>query len=366
MMKLIGAGVSFAIAADAMGYAVKGFVSLQAWPTSSEIVEEYANTDVKRIEHAATQIRIRQIKEGIQQFCIPEGAVVEIQSLPKFEVVGRGKIDKEGRFEVALPSKDSIWRAYCKYEREEFGRTVLYVGASRIYKKRNFGYYEANIVLMRTYTSVEGRCVNKDGVPVKDVKVLVHPITLRETESQNEILWSTQIAVTGADGKWRVDGLISPPIDYLSSYICNAKLWHNIEFLHCPMELKIEIWRALPYRREVQLTIPNITDGNRRAAEKAIEISERRLGKKYDLSNRIMNFPVSTNNVIYVPDIVLPDKKQQVKDLYVSEIHFHKTEALPVLLFGDSVGCFDDLCLLSRLANTCVPSTWFYPFCHAQ
>ena len=85
MMKLIGAGVSFAIAADAMGYAVKGFVSLQAWPTSSEIVEEYANTDVKRIEHAATQIRIRQIKEGIQQFCIPEGAVVEIQSLPKFK-----------------------------------------------------------------------------------------------------------------------------------------------------------------------------------------------------------------------------------------------------------------------------------------
>ena len=39
MVKLIGAGVSFAIAADAMGYAVKGFVSLQAWPTSSEIVE---------------------------------------------------------------------------------------------------------------------------------------------------------------------------------------------------------------------------------------------------------------------------------------------------------------------------------------
>jgi hypothetical protein len=159
---------------------------------------------------------------------------------------------------------------------------------------------------MRTYTSVEGRCVNKDGVPVKDVKVLVHPITLRETESQNEILWSTQIAVTGADGKWRVDGLISPPIDYLSSYIRNAKLWHSIEFLHCPMELKIEIWRALPYRREVQLTIPNITDGNRRAAEKAIEISEHRTGRKYDRSNQIMNFPVSTNNVIYVPDIVLP------------------------------------------------------------
>ena len=80
------------------------------------------------------------------------------------------------------------------------------------------------------------------------------------------------------------------------------------------MELKIEIWRALPYRREVQLTIPNITDGNRRAAEKAIEISERRLGKKYDLSNRIMNFPISTNNVIYVGDIVLPDKKQQGKN----------------------------------------------------
>ena len=305
-LKRIAAVAILAVAANAEGVVIKGSVSLHAWPTGTEIVEEYAKSDVRNIERAAMQIRMRQNKQGIRIISIPVGATVEIQTLPDLKVVGRGKVNEVGKFTIEAPPKDSEWRAYCKIEREEFGKTVLYVGSSRTYKKRDVPYYEANIILKRTYALVEGRCLNKDGTPAKDIYVLIYPITQNETESENDRLWSTRVAVTDATGRWRADGIDSPAIDCLIPYICDTSLWRNVDFLQCPMALGIEVWRAVPYRRVAESGVANITDENHRAAEKAIAIYESRSGRKYNRLNPMKDFPVSTNNVIYVPDIVLP------------------------------------------------------------
>lgn len=294
------------IAVNGKGDIVMGRVSLLSWPTGMEIVEEFANSDARSLERAAMQIRIRQDKQGIHVTSIPVGAEVEIQTLPGLQVVGRGKVNKEGRFTVVTTSKDSLWRAYCRIVREEFGKSVQYVGVSRTYKKRDAQYYEANITLKRTYASVEGRCINKDGTPARDLQVLVRPITQGETENKNELHWASLVTVTDAAGIWRVDGIDSPMIDRLTPYICNTTLWRNVNFLKCPMALGVEVWRPLPYRRVAESEVANITDNNRRAAEKAIEIYEYRLGKKWDRPQPMVDFPASTNNVIYVPDIIIP------------------------------------------------------------
>ena len=49
-----------------------------------------------------------------------------------------------------------------------------------------------------------------------------------------------------------------------------------------------------------------ITDENHRAVEKTIAATERKSGKKMKRLNPMTNFPVSTNNVIHAPDLILP------------------------------------------------------------
>ena len=285
---------------------VKGWVRLEATPSNSEIVEEYAKTDAPSLEHAAIQIMKRLGKSGVKRISIPDGAEVEIQTLPDFRVVGRGKVDKEGHFSVSITGKDSLWRAYCKVSREELGRIVYYVGSSRTFRRRNVPYYEADITLSRSYASAEGRCVKKDGTPIAGVNVFVHPITHGETDEETQMC-PMQLAVTDSDGKWHVDGLALPSIDILLPHICDTNIVHgNLEFMHSPLELGIYA-RQKPFGRyDAELIIPNITDENRQAAEKAITVSERKSGKRRSRPNPLTNFPVSTNNVIYVPNLVLP------------------------------------------------------------
>lgn len=302
--KLMGTVASLLVAVNASGDVVKGWVRLEATPSIAEVAEEYATTGARIPELAARQIMERQNAQGIKYMTIPVGATVEIQTLPDFKVVGRGKVDQDGNYSVVMPGKDSLWRAYSKVVREEFGRPVLYVGVSRTYKRRNAAYYEANITMMRSYASAMGRCVQKDGTPAQGVFVYVHPITSGETEEECR-LCPTQLAVTDTLGRWRVDGLASPPIIPLMSYICYTNIVDNWQVSHYPLQLGIYARRKPFGSYDAERVVPNVTDENHRAVEKTIAATERKSGKKMKRLNPMTNFPVSTNNVIYVPDLVL-------------------------------------------------------------
>ena len=121
---LMGTILFLAIAANVKAEVVKGWVRLETTPSLAEIAKEYATTDARRPEHAALQIMKRQAEQGIPYSSIPVGVEVMIQTLPGFEVVGRGKVDREGNYSVWVPSTNLLWRAYCRLERNELGRRV--------------------------------------------------------------------------------------------------------------------------------------------------------------------------------------------------------------------------------------------------
>lgn len=285
---------------------VKGWARVETTPSIAEIAEEYATTDVLHPRIAALQIMKRQKENGIKHEYVPMGAEVEIQILPGYKVVGRGKIDKDGNYSISVPSTKLLWRAYCCVEREELGRRVRYVGATHVSQKSQYdSFYTGNIILKRSYASAEGRCVHKDGTPAQDVHVLVHPLTSGETDEECH-LYPIQWAVTDAFGKWRVDGLSTPPIDILMSHICYTNGVNNWQVSHYPLQLGIYA-RLKPFGAyDAECIIPNVTDENHKAVEKAISAYERKWGKKKERSNQMTNFPASTNNVIYVPDLILP------------------------------------------------------------
>lgn len=291
---------------------VKGWVRLETTPSLAEIAKEYATTDARRPEHAALQIMKRQAGQGIPYSCIPVGVEVVIQTLPGFEVVGRGKVDREGNYSIGVRSTNLLRRAYCRLERNELGRRVRYVGSAHVEQRSQhdfllYGkhYYTGNIILMRSYASAEGRCVQKGGIPVQGAYVSVRPITSGETEEECR-LFPMQLAVTDAAGRWRVDGLAAPPIVPLTSYICYTNIVSNWQVCHYPLQLGISVRRKPFGAYDVEKVLPNVTDENRRAVERAIAATERKLGKKVERLNRMTDFPASTNTVIYVPDIVLP------------------------------------------------------------
>ena len=304
--KLMGTVASLLVAVNASGDVVKGWVRLEATPSIAEVAEEYATTDARILELAARQIMERQNAQGVKCMTIPVGATVEIQTLPDFKVVGRGKVNKDGNYRISVPSTELLWRAFCCVEREELGRKVRYAGVAHVRQESKYdSFYTGNITLMRSYASAMGRCVKKDGAPAQGVFVYVHPITSGETEEECR-LCPTQLAVTDTLGRWRVDGLASPPIIPLMSYICYTNIVDNWQVSHYPLQLGIYARRKPFGSYDAERVVPNITDENHRAVEKTIAATERKSGKKMKRLNPMTNFPVSTNNVIYVPDLVLP------------------------------------------------------------
>ena len=291
-----------AVAADAGAEVVKGWVRLEATPSIAEVAEEYATTDARLPELAALQIMKRQNAQGIKYMNIPVGVEVEIQTLPDFRVVGRGKVDKDGNYCIFVPSTELLWRAYCCVEREEF----WYVGTAHVNQVSKYdSFYTANITMMRSYASAEGRCVQQDGTPAQGIHVFVHPITSGETDEEGR-LFPTQLAVTDTLGRWRVDGLATPPISPLMSYICYTNIVDNWQVSRYPLKLGIYARRKSFGSYDAERVIPNVTDENHRAVERIIAATERKSGKKMKRLNPMTNFPVSTNNVIHAPDLILP------------------------------------------------------------
>ena len=126
-----------------------------------------------------------------------------------------------------------------------------------------------------------------------------------ETEEEGR-LYPTQLAVTDTLGRWRVDGLATPPISPLMSYICYTNIVDNWQVSHYPLQLGIYARRKPFGSYDAERVIPNVTDENHRAVEKTIAATERKSGKKMKRLNPMTNFPVSTNNVIHAPDLILP------------------------------------------------------------
>lgn len=280
---------------------VKGTVSLIDYPTALECASLFDQLEAVNPLWATTRIAHLYVEKRHE---LPRNVEVELQTLPDFEVIGRAKVDANGRYRMDVKDDDRDWRVFCRCGIEDSGKMLEYQAAARMAWNRREEAYVQNLELRRDYASVVGRCVDKDGMPIADAVVKITVIKADSGTSKGE--WPGQVARTGKDGIWRADCIPAPRFDRLVTYVCNTN------------SIYYSALRAMPYGIQIYAhpshgvfepsgtaSVANVSADGRRAVEHAIAAVKRRTGKDTPRPAPLADFPASTNNVIYVPDIVL-------------------------------------------------------------
>lgn len=280
---------------------VKGTVSLIDYPTALECASLFDQLEAVNPLWATTRIAHLYVEKRHE---LPRNVEVELQTLPDFEVIGRAKVDANGRYRMDVKDDDRDWRVFCRCGIEDSGKMLEYQAAARMAWNRREEAYVQNLELRRDYASVVGRCVDKDGMPIADAVVKITVIKADSGTSKGE--WPGQVARTGKDGIWRADCIPAPRFDRLVTYVCNTN------------SIYYSALRAMPYGIQIyahpshgvfepsgSASVANVSADGRRAVELAIAAVKRRTGRDSPRPAPLTNFPASTNNVIYVPDIVL-------------------------------------------------------------
>ena len=205
---------------------------------------------------------------------------------------------------MEVKEDDRDWRVFCRCSIEDSGKVLEYQAAAHVAWSRREKAYVQNLELRRDYASAVGRCVDKDGMPIADAVVKVTVIKADSGTSKGE--WPGQVARTGKDGVWRADCIPAPSFNRLATYVCNTN------------SIYYSALRAMPYGIQIYAhpshgvfepsgtaSVANVSADGRMAVEHAIAAVKRRTGKDTPRPAPLADFPASTNNVIYVPDIVL-------------------------------------------------------------
>lgn len=280
---------------------VKGTVSLIDYPTALECASLFDQPEAANPLWAMARITHLYVYKRHE---LPRSVEVELQTLPDFKVICRAKVDANGRYRMEVKEDDRDWRVFCRCGIEDSGKILEYQAAARMAWNRREEAYVQNLELRRDYASVVGRCVDKDGMPIADAVVKITVIKADSGTSKGE--WPGQVARTGKDGIWRADCIPAPRFDRLVTYVCNTN------------SIYYSALRAMPYGIQIYAhpshgvfepsgtaSVANVSADGRMAVEHAIAAVKRRTGKDTPRPAPLADYPASTNNVIYVPDIVL-------------------------------------------------------------
>lgn len=280
---------------------VKGTVALIDYPTALECASLFDQPEAVNLLWATTKIKHLYVDK---RHDLPSNVEVELQTLPDFKVICRAKVDAKGRYRMEVKEDDRDWRVFCRCSIEDSGKVLEYQAAAHVAWSRREKAYVQNLELRRDYASAVGRCVDKDGMPIADAVVKV---TLIKADSQtSEEEWPGQVARTGKDGVWRADCIPAPYFGRLASYIGNTNSIHSLQLKGMPYEIHIHAYPGHGvFEPSGSASVANVSADGRRAVELAIAAVKRRTGRDSPRPAPLTNFPASTNNVIYVPDIVL-------------------------------------------------------------
>lgn len=293
----------------AFAVVVKGTVSLvDDYPTAQEYVAIYDKPSVTNLQQALAEADklyapYAEDDHG-HKHLLPDNVEVELQTLPDFNVIGRAKVDAKGRYRMEVKEDDRDWRVFCKCAADGPGGRFEYLATKHVEWEPYAKAYVQNLVLRRDYTSVAGRCVDKAGQPIADAVVRVTAIKADPEGNR----WCGQVTRTGKDGMWRVDGMPTPFFRDLMTYLCDTNSIHRSIIALRGMPYEIEACAHLNYgvsKPSGSVSVANVSADSRMIMERAIAGATRITGKKVSLRAPLTDFPASTNNVIYVPDIVL-------------------------------------------------------------
>ncbi len=284
---------------------VKGWVRLWTFPSLPDLADAYEKSEESSFTTVVCELIKRQNDCGIKRLMTPKNAVVEIQTLPDFKTIAKTIVDEKGGYSIRMNEGNVNRRVYCKVELDEFGKKACFIGSSRVWWNQRQKAYAQDIDLSRDNVSVAGRCVDKNGSAVGNAHV---EVTLIMTPTHGEDPSSPlQLAKTDNEGRWRVDGVAAPSFERLIAYVADTNRLNCCDEKTPPLKIKVEARRRyIPMVNEVTTTVPNVTAAKRSAIEKIIKTWERKNAKKYPMPHPLEEFPVSTNDVIYIPDMILP------------------------------------------------------------
>ena len=280
---------------------VKGRICIDSFPGTEECVEIYERSKTNSLIDVLIAIDKTRVD---QKRKIYSSAVVELQTLPDFQVVGRTKVSADGEYVINAKEDNRDWRVCCRCEIEDDGEMYVFSGASHVVWNKKERAYVQKLWLLRETTSLVGRCLDKNGNSVVGAVVKVDMITSEPTDT-DEGQWPQQIARTDKDGCWRVDGLPTPTLNHQIAYLCNTNIIYRYDSARPPYRISIQVHPMYISEPIGRASVANVTANSRKAAERFMLAYRRKTGVDIPKIAPLADLPISTNNVIYVPDMIL-------------------------------------------------------------
>jgi len=294
--------VAMAIAAaSACAEAVKGVVGVSLYPSIEDVALAYERSAERDLRKVSFELAESQA-EASKKIIIDGKSVVELQTLPGFKTLRKAVVGKNGEYVTEIKDEDPDCRVFCRYEAG--GKTLT---ASAHVEWDNFKNCYFQLLRLRDdYVTVTGRCVDTNGNPV--VNAVVQVGLVRTPVEQGESWYNKkEFGRTDTNGVWRVDGVETPPSDRALMRICNTNVVDRYDSTVPPYGIHVSAFLESTKGIEAAggVRVPNVSARDRAAAERIFAAYKRKTGKDWPRPAPMTDFPVSTNNVIYVPDIVL-------------------------------------------------------------
>ena len=224
-----------------------------------------------------------------------DNAEVVLTNVKTREVLAKVMSDKNGRF--SLPGKPKPLYTIVVKATDKNDEAAKLVGEYSLWGYRG-GAITINMVSLKDAISFEGRVVAPNGKPMPECLVSVDPGRYGVPEYGT---WPVYIAFTDKAGKWKVDRIRPPAKWAVKEYLKSPRLAAQSPLVDESLIAGILVKGGVDYKRFTSLSVPLVT-----------EVMQQKLGDIIKATT--VSLPISTNNVIYVGDIVLPEKRTVKSD----------------------------------------------------
>ena len=222
---------------------------------------------------------------------------VILKNVKTGEIVTKTVADKEGRFSLSASAKP-LYSIVAKTKTKD-GEFPKFVGE---YALLGFHRSFALIKMIKNKDAItlKGRITLPDGLPMKDCLLSVDCAPCDEAYIN---MFPIRAVFTDSKGFWKIENVVCPKKYAVEAYVKNPRLVAQPPYFEEPLIAVVYVHGGSCSFKKIlyKVCIPLITENMRKKLGDAVK-------------NTTLSLPVSTNNVIYVGDIVLPDKKQQSKD----------------------------------------------------
>lgn len=301
--KLLCVGLSI-MALSSFSETIKGRVRLVNSPSLHELAQCYEKSmsnDPYYVAYVEIAGRYSSTKVDI-----PPTATAELRTMQGDKLLAKSAISGDGSFCLQSNQRCGDCRVTCRCE---VGGQV-YFGATLLERDESGELFDTFVVLRRIDSgcvSVAGRCVDTHGVPLTNVVVSARlKSAFLEIENEKEY-YKPQFAMSDGDGRWRIDGVEKLSFTDLFAYVCNTNIFTACGdgATHPPYGIIIEASPTGSSKPFGCITVPNVTADDYSEVRKILDIYKQKTGKGWKALAPMKECPDSTNNVIYVSDIVL-------------------------------------------------------------